>query len=389
MVLAFASAALAFAGPAAAQEAADTPEVDPAASALDAYNRARTAYEAGDFEGALALLTQAAREDEKPVYVYNMARVLEAMGRNAEAHASFLRTRALPGVTPELDQLAQASVERLEPLRAKAVVAFDAPDGTLVQLGEQVVVDLTKKQVRDPGPLQICVTPADGRTMSCWTRTLQAGVGTTWPPKAAGATRGEIVLPEGEPLETVELDGFRLVADLARLRSILVDVGTHVVRSKASGGLVYEHRIDVLPGKAAAIPRTGGELVAGQVVDEPIGPMPWIIGGSGLALAITGGVLIGVAPGLRKNSTRPTELGLGFRISDGFLQTQHQEAWTRSYRMQAAGYALVGVGGAALVGGLAWLLAGAYGGDSEGGDAAWGDFHVVPSGNGLVVGGGF
>ena len=228
--------------------------------------------------------------------------------------------------------------------------------------------------------------------MSCWTRTLAAGVATTWPPKAAGATRGETTLPENTPdgpaLEMLELDGVRLVVDLAKLRSVQVDVGAHVVKTKASGGLIYIHRLDVLPGRLADIPRVGGELAPGQVEEEPIGPMPWIIGGSGLVLAITGGVLLGIAPGIRKNSTVATDIGLGLEISSHFRQTEHQTAWDRSYRMQAAGYALVGVGSAALVGGLVWLLAGAYGGDDAPEQSAW-DLHVVPSGNGLVFGGGF
>ena len=379
---------LTLSGPALAQSEVPAEEAEVTDPAFDAYNRAREAYRDGDFDRALDLLRQAARQDEKPVYVYNMARVLEAMGRHADAHASFQRARALPGMEPELDALAKSALERLEPIKAKAVVKFDPPEGTLVQLDEQVLVDTSKQQVRESGSHQICITDADGAAMRCWVRSLEAGITTTWPPKASGATRGAITLPEGEPLDSMELDGFRLVADLTRLRSVAVDIGAHVVKSKAPGGLVYVHQLDVLPGRPATFPRVGGVLEAGQLVEEPMGPWPWIIGGTGIAALIVGGTLLGVAPAHRKNETSDAVGGLGFQVSDKFRQTEHLQAWEESRRMEKGGYAMVGIGGAALIGGLTWLLASAYGGDDAPAESAL-DFHVVPTQSGLLVGGGF
>lgn len=81
-------------------EAPPTEEVvEERSLAHEAYLQARAAFERKDFDAALRLLRLAAQEDEQPVYVYNMARVLETTGRNGEAYSSFLRVRALPAVT--------------------------------------------------------------------------------------------------------------------------------------------------------------------------------------------------------------------------------------------------------------------------------------------------
>ena len=157
----------------AADPAEPTGGAEPAAApttslAEKAYLEAREAFDRGEYDNALRLLRLAAREDEDPVYVYNMARVLETMGRNFEAYSSFLRVRALPEVPPALAELALAAVERLEPLRTRAVVRFTGvAEGSLVQIDDELVVDLAEDQMLEPGKHRVCVTTPDGARLSC------------------------------------------------------------------------------------------------------------------------------------------------------------------------------------------------------------------------------
>ena len=282
--------------------AADAPPASTSSSlAEQAYLQAREAFDRGAYDDALRLLQLASREDEDPVYVYNMARVLERMGRNSEAYSSFLRVRALPEVPEALAELAWAAIETLEPLRARAVVRFSGVEpGSLVQIDDELVVDLVEDHVLKPGRHRVCVTSPDGARLSCWRRTLPEGRVTSWPPDGEGPTRGEIHLPTDPPLTSLTLDGRRMVVDLRRLRVIQVDVGTHEVLAEEAGSPLYRHSLDVFPGAQVAVPRTGP-----LAFPEPksVGPWPWVTAGTGLAVLVTGGVLLGLAPGLRDVAT--------------------------------------------------------------------------------------
>lgn len=90
---------------------------------------------------------------------------------------------------------------------------------------------------------------------------------------------------------------------------------------------------------------------------------PYVLMGVGGAAAITGTVLLALIPGSVAGCTVGTFEGQPSWACDGTQSAMERDAAiARVPAFQAAGGVLVGVGGAALVGGLVWLLAAPRGG---------------------------
>lgn len=350
------------AGPAHAEEpvgpTGDRPAED--RPAVEDYEEARRAYERGDYHRALEDLRRAVRKDEQPVYVYNIGRTLEAMGRYAEAYQEFLRARALPGAAEDLRELARAGVERLASLHDRATVRLQGIlDGELVQIDDQVVVDTAKDQVLAPGRHQLCVTSADGARTSCWARTLPPGVRTSWPPAAPAATRGELALPD-DGVEALSLDGAALVADAAKLRTVEVDVGRHEVVLLGPGGARARREVDVLSGRRVvlAAPAAAEPGVASTAPHlPPPSPWPWAAAGSGTAAILAGAALFVVAASERDVETFRVE-GVDVPVTKELSQREHADDWRTARNLDTAGGILTGIGVAALATAVVvWLTA--------------------------------
>ena len=307
VALCLAVAAIIAAGPAAAQAAA--PPAEAPTTADDHYGRARAAFIEERYEAALDNLRRAVELDERAVYVYDIARTLEAMGRYAESYQSFLRARALPDAAEDLEDLARAGAERLAPRRKKAVVRVGGLEaGAIAQIDDAVVVEPDRDHLLAPGKHQLCITGAAGAEMRCWTRSLSAGLRVAWPLEDAPTGRGTLRMPDGAPPASVVLDGHRMVVDLALLRRIRVDIGHHEVLLEVADGPTYRNALDVLPGRqvdlALAGPVVGAEL-AGQALapSEGVDPFAWVTLGVGGAAAVAGVVLLVVAEQQRRVGT--------------------------------------------------------------------------------------
>lgn len=365
------------------------------------YARAREAYQAQDFEAALEALELATRLDLRAVYVYNMARVLEAMGRYGEAHGQFLRVPALADATEELEALAGAGAAKLDGRHDKAVVLLEGiAEGAMVQLDDRVVIELDEEQLLPGGRHQICVTAPGGAASACWSRRLEIGLRTALPPASRAGTRGELLLPEAG-LEAIAVDGHVLVADLTTLRTIEIDVGQHALTLTPRGGEPQRQAVTVLAGRRVSLALGPAVKPPGPAppVEEPSpdpGPWPWVTAGAGAAVLIAGGALLAVAQDKRDGVTSsqkplPPEqqrLALGATIVAGDMPAD-RAAWDEADAMDGAGIALVAVGGAALIGGFVWWFVAGGDSDDGGADAVEASYWVAPAGSGLAIGGTF
>jgi hypothetical protein len=148
--------------------------------------------------------------------------------------------------------------------------------------------------------------------------------------------------------------------------SILIDPGEHELTVKAEGYEVAHHAITAeggnpvslrvelraLPGEVAARPELMAPSTSGPSEPQPArggqageSILPWVVVGAGAAVAIVGGVFVGVAAGdkARVESPKPNATW-----SD--LEGDYKQAKT----FFPLGFTLIGVGVAGAAAGLAW-----------------------------------
>lgn len=100
----------------------------------------------------------------------------------------------------------------------------------------------------------------------------------------------------------------------------------------------------------------GGPSAPAGEADAGPGPMPWIVLGAGAAVAVTGVILIGVAAG---------DVAAVENAPQGSSWSDVSAAYDRSEPLSIAGAVLIGVGGAAMIGGLVWGVVGGSSSSSE------------------------
>ena len=104
------------------------------------------------------------------------------------------------------------------------------------------------------------------------------------------------------------------------------------------------------------------------------GAAPWIVLGVGAAVAVAGAVLVGVGY---------ADAASVSGIADGGSWSSISGAYERAPILEGVGFALLGVGVAAAVGGVVWGAMGS--GESSSTASAW----ISPDGAGVIVGGSF
>ena len=318
-------------------------------TASEAYKEARQAYARGQFERALDLLRHAHTKDPKALYVYNMGRILEAIGRLQEAHETYLRVTALSSADPKVKDLSQAQLVKLKPLLKVAVLRFRAlQQGTVVQVDKDIVLSLSQDMELKPGMRQVCLLEPQGKSMRCWRRDLKAGTRTGFPLESNASTRGKLIWTGVKDARQLVLDGYTMLLSVKNLVDLEVDVGSHMV------GVVGAKKkrtvqASVIPGetqKIAALLKGPKRKKGGAVQKSAPGEAgiwPWVVTGVGGALVATGGVMV-------MTSMQDEDAA----YSGNKIQTEREEQVKAAQQKNTTGIILAGVGVAAVAGGLAW-----------------------------------
>jgi len=169
---------------------------------------------------------------------------------------------------------------------------------------------------------------------------------------------------EGAQAAAIELDGVQLGSKSIGIE-VPLDPGPHVLRATAQGYQDFEETInvsegdreeitiDLVPLPAAAPPPP--PPVQPEPQPEPergYGALPFIVGGSGLALAAVGGILLGVSQGqasqalaLCDGNTDCTALGDEDDPADWY---EARSLWSSARTLEAVGWVGIGVGVAAV-----------------------------------------
>jgi hypothetical protein len=141
--------------------------------------------------------------------------------------------------------------------------------------------------------------------------------------------------------------------------SALLDPGEHELSASAPGYERLRRRVNteggsetqlhlVLQPLAAATQPLASDFDAPAALESDAGSVaPWLVIGGSAALAVAGGVLLGL--GLSDKAAVED-------VQDGDEWADHQPAYSRSVAFQTAGGIMLGVGVAGVAAGLAWKL---------------------------------
>jgi len=333
-----------------------TAQDTPADRAQAAYEEAQEAYRAKRFEDALQLLNKANALAPNPVYTYNIGRIHEGMGELGKAYRAFLRLKALPGVTPELQQLAE---ERARALKASAqllVFRFvERPPSAIVQLDGQAVPDPDVDHTAPVGAHQVCLIQRSALA-SCWRGRMRAGVRTTFPPKEEAGTRSWLQWLPIDGAQKLALNGHRLFLDLAATWRIDVDAGKHTVAVTMAGGDVRQTTVELLPGEGTRIAAAQVEAPTVGIAESQgssAGPWPWVVAGIGVAPVAGGATLMALGQSDR-NEVDDLANDPATGVVPGETQSNAQAQWDAGSTKTAVGIGLLAAGGAAVISGVVW-----------------------------------
>ena len=326
---------------------------EPPGEAAEIYTRALAAFKLGHHDEALKELDAAFQASPRPVYVYNMGRVLEAMGRLRDAHQAYLRVGAIPGADAEIKALARSAADALAPFALRVVVRLaEVPPGSVAQIDGVLVANVAVDMDFPAGTRLLCVTTQRGRRLACRRRSLPVGVRTTWPLPDPPDSRA-VVAWTGLPGATVlKLDGIRLIVDLGKLTEIELDVGHHDLELATADGSIRTGAIDLVAGPvrsvAEAFPKPKVAPVDAPVVVElatapGASPWPWVTVGTGVAVTGVGVGLLIWASGQRTDAK-------------DLMQVEASAEFDAAKDKTIGGAVAVGIGSAAIAGGLIWWL---------------------------------
>lgn len=302
---------------------AQSPEASRAFEVL--YEQARSAYDRGDYATAAQLLQQAYELDPDPNLLWNIGRSHERAGELAEA---ILAYQDFIAKAPAAEERSQAQ-QRLFKLKA------DFGQGWLTvraNVGDAMASI-------DDGPPQ--AMPLERKMLP---------VGEYWveiraPGRTSSKTR--VTLASGE--ETV------IAAELPRMGS----------------------------GQDATIAMSGTGASGGPTDLKTPG---WVTFGIGVAVAATGGVLLGLAHADANEVNDASTVQVdGETVITGVSRSRAQDLSDSADVKSAAGVGLLAAGGASLLTGIILLSVDAAN-DTQ---SARSDFHITPSWNGVVLGGTF
>ena len=331
-------------------------------TAEEALKKARTLYGTGDFEGSLQWLEYANNKEPKAIIVYNIGRVQEKLGRLADAHNTFLRVTALSDVDEKIRGLSQAQAEKLKPFIDKTVLHFPKlKAGSMVQVDEKMILDLTVDAEIKPGSHQICVLDPTGKNLSCWRRKLAAGIRIPWPPKTASTTRGTLVWKGVKGASELYMNGHPLLVDLSRLENIKVDVGRHELIMADTNGKKKKATVAVLSRgkkklraafKNPSSASKGSAGTAGRSKNQsgPTNIWPWVVTGTGVVLGGAG------ASFMAKSSTTRDDWDRKGCIATSTCQKAKEDAFNAANSEAQMGYILAGAGALTIAGGITWWI---------------------------------
>jgi len=308
------------------------------------------ARDAGDLERTLALLREAHALQPRPELQNNIGKILEELGRYAEAAEAYT-------VVVD-DRAADEKLRALDAARLRVV----RPKSRLCWLfvssaaeARRVLVDGDQPEIGEAEyspEFHFFEMRSQARgEVSVMVRTLPRGRRVAVADVVKGSLSAQARLHFAgltSPPKGVRIDGYRVRAPMADAKVIYVEPGRRFVEVELAEGPWIRREVELVAGQPI-------DVVEWLEVDAAAGVSPWsaLLIGAGAGAAAAGGTLLSIASSERSRVTGAEQL-------DGrVVGLSHAEALTIEERADdraTAGAVLLGVGSAALTAGLVWLI---------------------------------
>jgi len=332
-------------------------------------------YRAHKYAEALKVLGEGYQVEPDPQFRWAMGRCAEKLGDLPAAlqhYEAFLAGYPDAPNKGEVQGLIQYVRQRLKLTMADLRVTSTPPGASVVLLGHPEAKGLTPFQRwLPPGDVTVRVSMA-GYLSAERKLTLVLGDGpknTVNVALISPDAPGQVVLAVGEAAHeaAIEVDG-AAAGTLPRAAPLELTPGQHTVRATKPGFKPFEATVDVKPGSRqtvevflapeAMLDLPGGTPAGGDAPGAGVaargsvggGGLPattWVLGGVGGASLVAGGVLLGLG---FSDAADARDYATAAGPSPSEAQVQEHRSMADSAKSEAiAGYALLGVGGAALV----------------------------------------
>lgn len=369
---------------------------------------AQQAREAGELERCLELLDKASALQPSPALTNNRAKILEELGRYDAAANLYKQVADDPTADANLRSLDASRFAALQGKLARGWLRPRiAPSDTLMWLNGTPTAGAASGELPANAGMNVLEMSRPGSSVIVWRQLeLPAGKRTEWREdlEQPGATDGALVLDPklGAPLSW-RIEGYELRSQIGGRTAVRVAPGVYDVSIELIQGDVWEETVRVPPSTQVGI---GADFAAQpDIPNEPVvappkgrSPWPYVVGGVGLAMAGVGTWLLvdGAqdANEIDNASHEPRVLPTGTRsVVTGITMSRAADLEASANLKTGLGASFVGVGVAAVVGGIVWWLIDDPSEASGTGEVQTSqrrrafDFGVQP--NGVVVGGTF
>lgn len=356
----------------------------------DELDKAIAAKKAGDLEKSLFHLRQAYQARPEPQVMNNIGKALEELGRYREAVEAYKKVVDDPKADANLRALDAGRVSVLQGKLGKSWVVVRLPKGAKLFVdGQPPTAPPGQEMGVFPGEHLYEVVLGEGRVYAVVK-------------KFPLDKRTQVNLAPGTDAGTLDMAGVAGVRKVAvrerwlntpveSIEELLVPAGEVELKLRPDSGPESSLTVSVAAGKrtAAAGPFREALGVTSVVKKDPIpttesggaGPMPWVVFGGGVLLVGGGVVLQFVAEGDRDTVRDAARDDNG--VITGITSTEAHELQDSANTQSTVAAVMMGVGGAAMVGGLVWALVGG-GGDTET-EGSVDQVSVAPAPGGLLL----
>ena len=283
--------------------------------------RAAQAFRAKDYARAVDLLQKAYKTDQNPAFLFNIGRSYEEWGKYGSAAKYYKRMIQEKSTPAALKDKALKAFQRVHPKIPATIMINCKPANAKVMVDGKEQGTCPEKIVHAPGAVAISI---QAKGFKPWKTRLT-------------------VVPE---------ENSRVIALLEKVpkptKHTVIRGSTMPVkqRLRAVQPVMTAKEKTMKPAR-----KTIPEKPA-PIIKKRHSPWPWVLVGVGAAVAAGGGVMQGLAYKERMDVKNSASNG----IITGYTQKEAaaKEDKARAYSISA--YAMYGVGGAAVIGGIIWYI---------------------------------
>lgn len=332
----------------------------------DLLSKAGKARKAGNMELTASLLRKAIAMKPEPALFNNLGRVLEDLGDYQGAVDSYKKVTDNPSAPAELRSLDAARIATLQNKLSKGwILAKIATEGgeTLVN-GRPPAAAKGKEFPVPPGRANLEFKSFDGGTVAVLSRSFPLGKRTPLNIPLAGKLGSWGALTIGT-LKTapslIKIDNYTIEGK-AGLKELRVPAGRHEFKFSFGQQVIVLNLLVAAGEKMDVSEKLNTQLANVALRKKPvqvtesasISPWPYVLIAVGAVAGGVGGFLIADAGADRDEVLEATRDGRG--VVTSITLADAQEVQDDADTKATAGIAVIGVGGAIMVGGIIWAI---------------------------------